>query len=158
MGEILRAIMDFNCLDSRVAFYSAQLISAAPATGVATITGRTATIPCKQDTYFLAMGASFDSAFIQPGVAYDWNAKAAPLTFDIARANSREPFATSPLQQVLQNYNLNNWVTWDEYVLFQPAELILVNADIITTTIASGAAQYSFVTLMGVEYRMKNEG
>lgn len=155
MGEVLRAIMDFNCLDSRVAFYSAQLVSAAPATGVATFTNRVATIPCKQDVFFLAMGASFDSAFINPGVAYDWNAKSSPLTFDIARAGNREPFAVSPQQQALVNYNLNNWVTWDEYILFQPAELIVVNADIITTTVATGATQYSFVTLMGVEYRMK---
>lgn len=158
MGEVLRAIMDFNCLDSRTAFYSAQLVINAPNTGL-TISPRVATIPCKQDTYFLAMGASFDAAAISPGVAYNWQAKAVALTFDIARANNREPFATSPQQQSLVNYNLNNWVTWDEYVLFQPAELILVNADLVTA-VGGGVPnlEYSFVTLMGVEYRMKNGG
>lgn len=153
MGEVLRAIMDFNCLDSRTAFYSAQLVAQAPGTGVV-ITNRTATIPCKQDTYFLAMGASFDAAAIQVGVQYIWQPKASCLTFDIARANSREPFSTGALQQSLLNYNLNNWVTWDEYILFQPAELILVNADIVTGT-GAASAQFSFVTLLGVEYRMK---
>lgn len=155
MGEVLRAILDFNSLDSRTAFYSVPFVTPLPATGSA-FGRRQASIQCKQDVWFLAMGASLDAGFIAPGGPYLWENKSFAATFQIVRASTGEAFSLTSQTQSLQNYNLNNWVTWDEYIAFAPAELIQVNADIIVAAAGAGQTEFSFVTLMGVEYRMKN--
>lgn len=153
MSEVLRAILDHNCLDSRPAFYAAQIITAVPNTGVVTLGLRRATITCKSNAWFLCMGAAEDSGFFNPGGPYIWDAKAASRTFQISRGNTGEAFSIRPQQQSLINYNLNNFNTLEEYILFEPAELIQVDVDIRLTSTANITA-YSFVTLMGIEYRM----
>lgn len=153
MSEVLRAILDFNCVDSRPAFYSSQVAVDAPATGLA-LGRRIATIQCKIDTYFLAMGAVQDCCYVNAAGPYLWEAKAFPSTWQIRRASTGERFSQTPQLQVLQTYNLNNFVTWDEYILFSPGELISIHEDVRTGTIAIPVTAYSFVTLMGVEFQM----
>jgi hypothetical protein len=154
MSEILRAILDRNCLDSRLAMYGAQ-ISTTAAGGVVAYARRQVTIPCKADTHFLVMSAALDSAInLGAGAANNWQPKAAASFFQIVRANTGEAFSIAAQPTVLKNYNLNNLMTFDEYILFEPAELIQVNLDIRTNTVTAGAILWDFVTLLGVEYQM----
>jgi hypothetical protein len=153
MSEVARALLDANCIDSRPAFYSAQLTYALPATALA-IGRRQATIPCKSDTWFLCQGATQDNGiWLTAGTPYRWEAKAFPTTFQIVRANTGETYSNTPQQMVLQNYNLNNFSGFDDYIVFRPAELIQIVED-VRTGAAAALTNYAFVTLMGVEFQM----
>lgn len=154
MSEVLRAIMDHNCVDSRPAFYSARSTLVTTGTGF-TMGTRQAQIPCKADTFFLVMGATMDEGNIEVPSPYRWAAKAFPNAFEIVRGSTRQSYYSSPQPAVLQNYNLNNFASFDEYILFEPAELIIVNMFMRTNT--GGGLIWTvnaFVTLVGVEYQM----
>lgn len=154
MGEILRAILETSCIDSRTAFYSFAL-TYATTPGALTFGRRQASVQCKSDTWFLAMGWTQDSG--QPaGVAnpYIWETPSFPSTFSIQRASTGEQYQLAPTSQVLQNYNLNNFVTLDEYPLFAPAELILVQEDVRVIGGGGVGSEVVFVTIQGVEYQM----
>lgn len=155
MGEILRAIMSQNCIDSRPAFYSLALSYAIPTAALA-LSRRQASLQCKSDTWFLVTGWTQDSAnLFSPGNPYSWESVAFPSTFSVERASTGEKWQLTPTAQVIQNYNLNNFVSLAEYPLFAPAELIIVQED-LRSTIAGGAGdtEVAFVTLQGVEYQM----
>lgn len=154
MGEVLRAFLDKNCIDSRPMLYATRLDQTSAGAGDVWARRQLPSIKCKMDCGFLVMGAAMDSAIARPGVGSLWQPKANASTFRITRGSNGEAFSNAPQPQTLQNYNLNNWVTWDEYPLFKPGELIMFDGDVRTSNTAAGAALYDFVTLMGVEYRM----
>lgn len=155
MGEVLRAILDDNSVDSRVAFYSVDFHTVTAGGGIA-FAQRQVSMQCKTDTYFLLMGYAQDSCSVQTGVGAGWAGKSTPTTFTIQRASTGETFALTPTQQSLQNYNLNNFVTLDEYILFLPGELITVIENVGVNTAAAGIKLDTFLTMQGVEYQVAN--
>lgn len=148
MGEILRAILDKNSAYNKVAFYTGTINSISPVTGAKTFVRRQTSIPCKIDTYFLAMGAA-QFSFSTFGTA----PKGEQSTFMVQRAANQENFSIAPQVRSNLNYNLNNWVTWDEYVLFEPGELITLIEDVQITDITFPLTHVTTVVLMGIEYK-----
>jgi hypothetical protein len=163
MSEVLRAILETACIDSRPAFYSVDAQSTIANTGARSFANRTASIQCKADCWFLAVGWSQDASYAPAGT-YAWESRTFPGTFVIQRASTQEVFAIAPTSsagsptgptwpvQSNTNYDLNNWVTLDEYVLFAPAELILIQETVLVTSIGAALAD-TFVTIAGIEYQ-----
>lgn len=155
MSEVLRAILDHNCLDSRPCFYAAQLIQPPAVGGAIVYSRRQLSIRCKSDSYFLAMGYCLDSGINQgPGSNSQWQLRYVASQFQIVRASNGEAFLLSAQPTGNINNCLNNFITLDEYILFDPSELIQINMDIRTNTTTAGNILLDFVTLMGVEYKM----
>lgn len=155
MSEILRAILDANCVDSRTAFYCASLSYAVPSTGAITFGDRRASIACKSDTWFLCQGAAMETGFFVPGGPYDWDNRGGQALFQIKRANNGEVFSNTMLPRTLANDNLSHFAQLDEYILFAPAELILIEERVaVTTSNPSPGTRYAFVTLQGIEYQL----
>lgn len=155
MSEVLRAIFDKNCVYSQTAFYTIG-ISVPITSATLALARRQGQLACQADRWFLCMGAAQDNAayVTAPAVAYGWIAKATPTTFEIVRGSTGEAFAIAPQQQSLVNYNLNNFVSFDEYIPFGPSELIQINEDVeIGTAIGTAGTMYPYVTLVGVEYQ-----
>ena len=155
MSEVLRAILDKNCTYSAPAFYSA-VVALQTVTAAAVADGiRTATVQCKTDTWFLLQGAA-QVGFMNDArtPAFHVWGKTRPTTFQIQRGSNQEVFSNFPQIKANQNFNLNNFVTLDEYILFAPAELIVVNMGIrIADTVAPYAIS-QYVAMMGIEYKM----
>lgn len=152
MGEILRAILDQNAVDSRPAFYGAQ-ISITAAGGAVAFGNRQTSIACKADTWFLVMGYMLDSAQSVAG-ANGWFNRLDPSQVQLVRGGNLQSFSASPQMTPNINNDLNNFVTLDEYVLFEPAELITLNLFVRTNAVPVGAVLWHLVTLAGVEYQM----
>jgi hypothetical protein len=164
MGEVLRAILEENCVDSRVAFYAAQVTAPLLATGPGWSLAL-ASIPCKIDTWFLCVGWAFSGALTNaPSVR--WVGPGALASFQVSRANNGEMFqqpVVSPLvnsgtilpqiPSILQNFNCNDFVSLDEYVLFEPGELIQIAMSLDQNTAGGAGTVESFLTLQGVEYQ-----
>lgn len=157
MSEVLRAILDQNCIASRPAFYSAFLQQDIPLGAALVIGRRQARVQCKADIWFLCQGATQSGATrLSVAGTWQWDSKAFPSTFQITRGNTGEAFSITPQQQTNQNNNLNNFASLDDYILFKPRELIVIQEDVRVGAIAA-LTQWSFVTLMGVEYQMPGD-
>lgn len=154
MGEILRAILDATCVDSNPAFYAADIVTVTTNTGARQYQQQQAVIQCKADTWFLMQGWSMDVAFVQAGGNYGWIAKTSPNAFTVQDMKTSKVYSSAgPIPYSDQNYNLNNFVTLPEYILWQPSDLI----GIIETVFTGQTAVFtfnSFVTLSGIEYKM----
>lgn len=157
MSEVLRAICDKRSNFNKVAFYSCSLTGAYTSAGtLPTFVRRQASITCKADTYFLAMGAAQYIMVTTPPLVVRYGLDpTVPTTFAIQRAATAESYSIAPQIRINQNYALNQWLTWEEYVLFRPAELINVFEDVLASIppAAPASNQTVTVTLMGIEYR-----
>jgi hypothetical protein len=153
LGEVLRAILDQNCVWSKPAFYSLPIITVTTVTGAVTFGRRQVSIPCKTDCWFLVQAWAQVSYNFSPGGA-GTDPKAEASTFSVQRTGNQEAFAISPQIKSNQNYNLNNLATLDEYVLFAPGELITLIEDVQITNTATVHSYSTFVVLTGVEYKM----
>lgn len=157
MGEVLRAILDKNSAYNKPAFYTGQIVTVSTITGSKTFARREVSIACKMDTYFLAMGAAQFAVFQSAG-AQGLSPRSEATTFMVTRGSNREAFAISPQVKSNLNFNLNNFVAWDEYVLFEPGELITFTADVQLTDVAAIMTHTTMIVLMGVEYKMRAKG
>jgi hypothetical protein len=153
MSEVLRAILDHNCTDSRPAFYSMSFTTVGAGGGL-TFAQREMRMQCKSDTWFLCMGVSYDGSFFVNGAAtFGWRPRDFFSTFELVRGSTGETFSFAPTQEILMNYNLNNFVTLPEYIPFAPAELIKATGNWPIDSATAGNNLTTFLTLMGVEYQ-----
>lgn len=152
MSELLRGILDQACVDSRPAFYTLMLQQ------VNTVAARTfqeqqATLQCKTDTYFLVMAYAMfftSSPAAAAGSPNPYTAQAVKL-FD---TTANEEFSNLKLSPGVLNGPLNNCYSLNEYILFQPRQLITARMDVVLTDPGGAATGNNFLTLSGVEYRM----
>lgn len=153
MGELQRAILDKNSTYSASAFYNVLISNQVTNTGAPTLARRQGSLQCKTDTWFLVQAALLTGFGITAGQPSSPFSKSGPSTFQIQRAGNQQVFSSSPQIKANQNYNLNNLVTMDEYILFKPAELIVFIGDVLVTDSAPYFA-INYLTLVGVEYKM----
>lgn len=153
MSEILRAILDKNCLDSSLAFYTGQVAILTTVTGTKTFVRREISIQCKSDCYFLAIGGA-QFVYLNGGGVHGVGGKGEATAWAIKRASNLELNQIAPQIKPNLNYNLNNFVTWPEYMLFEPAETITFVQDVQATDFAIAVTRTTLCVLQGVEYRM----
>jgi hypothetical protein len=154
MSEVLRAIMEYNCAYSQTAFYT-LLLRQGLGGGARVLSRMQSSLLCKADCYFLAMGAAQSTALGGGTGVFGWNGKAAPTTFALQRGINQEQFEFTPQIKSNQNYNLNNFVSWGEYILFKPLELLTVIQDVMVNDGASpNTNTINYVVIQGIEYYM----
>lgn len=158
MGELLRAVCDATCIDSAPAFYTARLAYVRAVNQPANIFAERSTfLECKRDTWFLMMGWA-QSTVNDPALGSTglWGNRSKATSFTIRDAKTgRRYCADSTVQKVLQNFNLNSFVTLPEYVLWEPGALIEVIQNVqVATTLAFTSVVTDLVTLAGIEYKL----
>jgi|SRR5579862_4709418 len=154
MSELLRAVLDQQCVDNRTAVYTIFLKTLGVGTGAINFVQQTGAIQLKTDTYFLAM-------------TY---ARFAVQSFDVGSAPVVDPFQNAPVQLIdaasnknysnglltptILNYNLNQSQALSEYILFEPRKLITASIGVQTTDLGIGANHRTFLVFAGIEYQM----
>ena len=161
MGELLRAVCDATALDSNPAFYTGRLEMVLPPAAPVALTGnRSVFIECKPDTWFLMMGWAQSSARLSSLLPFEgavvWDTKSAATTFAVRDVKSSRLYSPDLVQKVDANFNLNNFVTLPEYVLWEPSSVIEIIQNVpITNTSPTLTAYNNFiVTLAGIEYKL----
>jgi hypothetical protein len=153
MGEILRAVMEKNCVYSQASYFSLPL-SVASTPGTPSFARRQTSVQWKTDSWFLVIGWAQFTAFANVGIL-GWSPPLYPSTFVLAKGNNQEQFEfNAPSPAALHNGNLNDFVSLDEYPLIAPGELVTVFEDVQTTNTGSPFTRTTTVTLAGVEYQM----
>ena len=157
MSEVLRAILTAAAVSRQITFYSGLISSVTTVTGQKSFARRQATIPCKSDCYFLALGGIQASCINSTtlGLSDGWDGEGLASTWQIQRATNYQVYSSFPQVKPNLNYNLNNFAALGEYLLFKPAELITLVQDVQVTDITTAYTRTTFVTLPGIEYRMK---
>lgn len=157
MSELLRAVCDATAIDSNPAFYTARLpVSVTGPSAANAFAERSKFIECKRDTWFLMMGWAQSTTQGVAGTSATWDDKAQASSFTVRDAKTGRRYnALETVQKVDQNFNLNNFVTLPEYVLWEPGALIEViqNVPIAITNPLTIDFQF-IVTLAGIEYRL----
>jgi hypothetical protein len=153
MGEILRAIMEKNCIYSQSAFFTLPLTlvtSGAPPS----IGRRQASARWKTDSWFLILGWAQFTAFQNVGL-FGWASRMEPATFVLQKGNNLEQFEfNGPAPKVNHNDTLNNFVSLSEYPLLEPGELLTVIEDVQVTNTGSPFTRTTYLTMQGVEFQM----
>ncbi len=153
MGEIIRAVMEKNCIYSQTSFFSLPLTlvtsGAPPSVG-----RRQASVQWKTDSWLLVIGWAQFTAFANVGII-GWAPPLAASTFVLAKGNNLEQFEFGgPAPASNHNENLNNFVSLPEYPLIAPGELVTVFEDVQVTNTGSPFTRTTTVTLAGVEFQM----
>lgn len=152
MSEVLRAILTKNCTWSKVAFYTGTITTVGTVTGVKSFARREVSIQVRPNVWFLCMGWAQFATYDGPSSGSA--GKAEPTTFEVRHGTNREGFANMRTVKANQNFNLNNFVSLDEYPLFGPAELINIVMDVQVTDPAQVFTYVTYVTMQGVEFSM----
>lgn len=153
-GEILRGVMQKNCIWSRPAFYTLMGIS--NFSGAATQITQQMQLQCHADRYFMmtAVAASASQQNLAAGGAFNLNNQPEFISIYDA-ANTKNLMLNPPVQISLWNDNLASCMTLPEYVMWEPNSVIGASWTGINN---SGVSGYKFLTLIGIEYGMKNNG
>ena len=153
MGEILRAVMEKNCIYSQPSFFSIPLslvTSGAPPS----FARRQTSVQWKTDSWFLVIGWAQFNAFANVGI-FGWAPPLAASRFVLAKGNNQEQFEfNAPAPAANHNGNLNDFLSLPEYPLIAPGELVTVFEDVQVTNTGSPFTRTTTVTLAGVEYQM----
>lgn len=154
MGEILRAIMERNCIWSQPAIFNLPL-SLTTTVAARSFARRQASARWKSTSWFLAIGAAQFTSFDNGVNSQGWATKMEPSTFLLQRASNAENFElNAPAPKSNHNDNLNNFVSLMEYPLFQPGELVTVFEDVVVTDPVAAFLRVTTLALQGVEYHM----
>jgi hypothetical protein len=153
MGEILRAVMEKNCVYSQPSYFSIPL--SLVTSGAPPSFGRRQTsVQWKTDSWFLVIGWAQFTAFANVGL-FGWQPPLYPSTFVLAKGNNLEQFEFGgPAPAANHNANLNDFVSLAEYPLIAPGELVTVFEDVQLTNTGSPFTRTTTLTLAGVEYQM----
>lgn len=159
MSEILREIMDANCVDKNVAIYSMFNVIATTIGGANVNVPVTANLQCKKDVFFLCMGWSLSAtAAVTPQGLFVATGQVWPdYRFQINNLTTgRQYMLGGPAQRTVMNTNLNNFSMIPEYVLFQPSDLVQGQFTNRSVDTAYTGFTTTTILLMGMEYRMRN--
>lgn len=156
MGELLRAVCDKTCIDSNPAFYTARLSFQIVGPTANVFADRSTIFETKRDTWFLLMGWAQSTTFEVAGVGATWQPIDRASGFTLRDVKTGRRFnASDTVPKFIQNYNLNNFVTLPEYVLWEPGSSIEVIQNVqIATANALTFDQNNVVTLAGIEYKL----
>lgn len=153
MGEVLRAVMDANAVYKAPVFYTIPI----PPDTVAAFHDMNTQLQCKSDMFFMMTGvgvAAFRTDVPSGSYANANSFNQERLSF--YRLNSTGQFINTPAvsSYCLLGQNFNAMMTFPEYILWKPSEIIGVN--FIGRGLDTLGFQLNyFVTLFGIEYGMR---
>ncbi len=154
MSEILRAFLDQNCINKNPAVYTLLNEFVAPVTGAETFGPSSVNLQCKADCYFLVTGWAMTETYTH-AAQYGNNSESRDVRFEVENLTTGRIYTfDGPGPRSGINFNLNNFVTMPQYVLFGPRDLIRANMVIAKTAVAQVTRFFNSVILVGIEYRM----
>ena len=142
MGEILRAVLDQSCTFSAPAFYTMTFVP--PAGAYPNFTSSVATLQMKQDRYFLC--TAIMPMWAAKITGFSNNQYGDVQLYD--PATSAVYFDGGDLSMFLVNETTNDQLTLNEYILFEPAQLLA--AKFRGPGVPAGVLAY--MVLVGIEY------
>lgn len=158
MGEILRAMFDKDCVDSRPAFYTLTFTNVTTNAAKGYGGERRATLQCKPDTYFLCMGYTRQNHVFNAGGTAVGPDFFEPCSFQLFDTTSNKNYMNIPVQAAALAGGLNNAVSLSEYILFEPRQLITAVTQVLLTAPVPPVTYQAFIVLSGIEYNMAGGG
>ncbi len=156
MSELIRAWLDKNCVQKNTAIYVLPNVYIPPSTGAETFGDRNATpLQLKSDCYFLCVGWALEESWFTPTATVN-EIESKPTSFQIANLTTGRIYTFGgPTPRTNVNFNINNFVTMPQYVLFEPNNLVQAQEFVVITTAAAPTMVRDInVNLLGIEYRM----
>jgi len=169
MGELLRGVLEKNCLKSRPAWYASEKTYGPLTVGAQpTLTGA---VRIRKQTHFLLMGfnyqiVNFDPAgnIFQPvflGAQVGFSLPG-PNTVQLSQLDTSDqfyqcsPFGTSTIAQNVVS-NTNQPITFDEYRYFEPNHRLGYTFTDASSTFGGTRVSTLTMVFFGIEYLMKGD-
>lgn len=144
MSEILRAVLDASCVDTRPAFYTVTMRQ--PTLGAQQIVNLSGILQCKSDRWFLMTSAQMFSVGGSPRYINFFQFQ----TFDLRSLTQTKSYFSDSQNMLHGNMgdNAMNPMTFPEYILWEPNSLIGINC----RSFAFNSEYHNYIVLTGIEY------